>query len=91
VTREVVAEVLRILGDEKFLGAGVFEGVVSCRFVHLMEGKGRENFEVFGDFLAAVVKEGFLTVENLNQQFVQLYREEWGKVSSRLFYFFLKI
>lgn len=59
----------------------IFSNVLSPRFILIMEGKSRRNFEAYGDFLVVLVKENFITTELINEQSVRLYKHEWSKQS----------
>lgn len=72
--------------DENFLNRRkvddfVFSNVISSRFMLMMQGKDRQNFIVYGDFLVELVKENFITSEHINEQSVRLYKHEWSKES----------
>lgn len=59
----------------------VFSEVISSRLMLAMQGMNRRSFEVYGDFLVALVKENFITSEHINEQSVRLYQIEWSKES----------
>ncbi|KAG5675331.1 hypothetical protein PVAND_005241 [Polypedilum vanderplanki] len=57
----------------------IFSNVISSRFMLMMTGKDRKNFEVYGNFLIELIKEKFITVEDVNELSVGLYKYEWSK------------
>lgn len=65
-----------------FTSNSIFANVISGRFLHLMEDKPRENFQVFADFLMTLVKNQYLDVDSLTTQSLTLYKEEWKRVST---------
>lgn len=66
----------------------IFGNVISSRFILTMQGKDRKNFEAYGNFLVELIKEKFITVDDVNELSVGLYKHEWSKVC-RKFYSFL--
>lgn len=56
----------------------VFSTVISSRFLVTMQGKPRANFEAYGDFIAQLVQQGFITGEMVNEQSVKLYKNDWS-------------
>lgn len=59
----------------------VFSNVISCRFLIILQSKSKANFECFAQFIGALINANFMTLENVNEQCVTLYKEEWCKVS----------
>lgn len=57
----------------------VFSKVISSRFMLMMQGKSRQSFEVYADFLVDLVRENFISSEHINEQSVRLYQHEWTK------------
>lgn len=66
----------------------IFCNVISSRFILTMQGKDRKNFEAYGNFLIELIKEKFITVDDVNELSVGLYKHEWSKVRWK-FYSFL--
>lgn len=64
----------------------VFSNVISSRFLIILQSKPRRSFECFANFVAALIKENFMSLENVNEQSVGLYKEEWSKVDYSLIY-----
>lgn len=58
----------------------VFCNVISSRFMIMMKGKDRRNFQVYGNFLIELIKAKFITVDDINELSVGLYKYEWSKV-----------
>lgn len=56
----------------------VFSAVISSRLLVTMQGKPRETFEAYGNFVAQLVQQGFITGEMLNEQSVKLYKHDWS-------------
>lgn len=56
----------------------VFSAVISSRFLVTMQGKPRENFKAYGDFVVQLVQQGFITTAQINEQSVKLYQHEWS-------------
>lgn len=40
----------------------------------------KRNFEAFGNFLIELTRENFITIEDISEQSVGLYKYEWNKV-----------
>lgn len=59
----------------------VFSNVISSRLMLTMQGKPRMNLEKYADFLVCLVKEKFITLEQINEQSVSLYKCEWSAQS----------
>lgn len=59
----------------------IFGGVISSRLIVMIQGRGRKIYEAYSDFLVALVKEKFITIEHINEMSVALYKHEWSKVS----------
>ncbi|XP_070503115.1 protein disks lost [Chironomus tepperi] len=57
----------------------IFCNVISTRFILTMQGKNRKNFEAYGYFLIELIKEQFITVDDVNELSVGLYKHEWSK------------
>lgn len=55
----------------------VFTKVISARLLMMMQGKGRPVLEAYGDFVIELLKENFVTIDNVNEQGVRLYKTEW--------------
>lgn len=55
----------------------IFTKVVSARLLMVMRGKGRPVLEAYGDFVIELLKENFVTIDNVNEQSVRLYKTEW--------------
>lgn len=53
----------------------IFSNVLSPRFILIMKGKSRRSFEAYGDFLIALVKENFISVEQINEQSTRLFKQ----------------
>lgn len=58
----------------------IFCNVISSRFILTMQDKDRLSFEVYGNFLIELIKEKFITVEDVNELSIGLYKHEWSKV-----------
>jgi hypothetical protein len=58
----------------------IFCNVISSRFILTMQGKDRKNYEAYGNFLIELIKEQFITVDDVNELSVGLYKHEWSKV-----------
>ena len=90
-------EILNAEGDESLkntlnqlnVGDNVFSNVVSSRIMIIMQHKPKKSFECFADLLGALIKASLLTLNQVNEQCVRLYKEEWLKVF--LEYFFCEI
>lgn len=59
----------------------IFSKVISARLMISMQEKSRLSLETYGNFLAQLVDEKFITVEHINEQSVQLYKHEWSQDS----------
>lgn len=57
----------------------IFANVISPRFLLMMQGKHRRHLEVYGEFLVDLVKEKFITADNINDQSIRLYKHDWPK------------
>lgn len=55
----------------------IFTKVISARLLMVMQGKGRPVLEAYGDFVIELLKESFVTIDNVNEQSVRLYKTEW--------------
>lgn len=56
----------------------VFSKVISARLLVMLQGKPRRVFQVYGDFLVDLVREKFISCEQISEQSVQLYKHEWS-------------
>lgn len=65
----------------------IFCNVISSRFILTMQGKDRKSFETYGNFLTELVKEQFISVDDINELSIGLYKHEWSKVCETLFLF----
>lgn len=59
----------------------IFANVISARFMVMMQRKPRRNFEVYADFIVDLIREKFITTDNVSEQSVRLYKVEWTKES----------
>jgi codanin-1 len=55
----------------------LFSNVISARFLVTLQGKNRSSFIAYGDFLVLLVRQGFITSEQINEQSVKLYKTDW--------------
>jgi hypothetical protein len=69
----------------------IFCNVISSRFILTMQGKDRKSFEAYGYFLIELVKEQFISIDDVNELSIGLYKHEWSKVCETLFLFNYKI
>jgi hypothetical protein len=58
----------------------IFSNVISARFMVMMRGRDRRHFRVYGNFLIELIKEQFISTEDVNELSVGLYKYEWSKV-----------
>lgn len=58
----------------------IFCNVISSRIILIMQDKDRLSFDVYGQFLAELIREKFITVEDINELSIGLYKHEWSKV-----------
>lgn len=65
----------------------IFCNVISSRFILTMQGKDRKSFEAYGNFLIELIKEQFVSVDDVNELSIGLYKHEWSKVCETLFLF----
>lgn len=65
----------------------IFSNIISCRFIHMMEDKSKENFHAYAEFLCQLLKHKFIDIENVNEQVVRLYQEDWKMVRISIFYY----
>lgn len=56
----------------------IFSNVISARLILLLQGKPRINLEIYADFLAQLVKENFITIAEISEQSVRIYKYEWS-------------
>lgn len=59
----------------------VFCKVISARLFLTMQGKNRQCFQAYGDFLVDLVQENFVSCEHINEQSIAIYKYEWSKES----------